>query len=363
MEHRPDFTPAFSCDHPAFWAGDLETINTALGRVAKGEVRCIATSPGGRPIHLVAYNDKEPFLSRANFNSAVGAGDPTAYADKGKRTRPVVLILGPVHGNETNGSTGCVNMMQVMETGADLRGQPWPELAELGWSCRTLIIPVANPDGLARFRPGCAVGCEEYEMVYWAQGTDREGRLWEWPGFKARHPMRPEHGEALGGNLNDAGVNPMHDEFFAPMGPEAPAILGLARDKAPEIIAGLHAHPTAPAILQPAHVPMYVKREAATLARRLKEAYRQAGLAYAEPFTPEPDGEQPPGQPFNLTSALFHTSGALSFTFECPCGMDAEGALPCTHEEMLDMQLILYQECFRFAHERLRAWPGAVAAK
>ena len=68
-------------------------------------------------MHAVAYGEREPFPTRANFNSAVGAHDLTAYADKSSRTRPVVIILGQVHGNETNASTGCVNLMHLLETG------------------------------------------------------------------------------------------------------------------------------------------------------------------------------------------------------------------------------------------------------
>ncbi|NSW54955.1 MAG: hypothetical protein HPY44_02990 [Armatimonadetes bacterium] len=360
LEHQPDFRPSFHCDHPPFWAGSPESVYRQVDAVRRGEVTEIATSPGGRPIHLVAYGEPEPFASRANFNSAVGARDMTAYADKSSRTRPVVFLLGPVHGEETNGSTGCVNMMSILETGADLRGKAWPELRELADTCRVLIVPLANPDGTARFTPGCFVGCSPYEVRYWAQGTWADTRLCEWPDCKAQHPMRGPNTGFLGAYFNDDGINPMHDEFFAPMGPEAPAILDIARREAPELICGLHGHPSAVAVLEPAYVPMYIKRECAEFARRLKETYSAAGIPFTEPFTPGCDGDQPPGPPFNLTSALFHVSGAMSFTLECPVGLAGENALLCTHEEILEMQLVLYSECFRFAHERLRAWPQAV---
>lgn len=356
---HPDYVQSVHCDHPPFWAGDLEAIYGEVQAAKRGEVTKIATSPGGRPVYAVAYGPKEPFPTRANFSSAVGAHDLTAYADKSGRTRPVVVILGQVHGNETNASTGCVNLMHLLETGKDLAGRELPDLLQAAEACRVLVIPVANPDGVARFARGCHVGNSRDEVEYWAQGTREDGSLWGWPGFKGNHPMQGDVGFP-GCNLNDAGVNPMHDEAFAPLSQEAPAILRLAREEAPELICGLHAHPTAPAILEPAYVPMYIKREAADLAERLKQAYIAAGIPHAEPFTPRVDGEDPPGPPFNLTSALFHTSGALSFTFECPCGMVAENALASSHEEMLDMQLVLYEECFRYARLRLEAWPGAV---
>jgi len=359
MEHRPDFEPCFTCKHPDFWAGDVETIYRRIEAVEKGEVTQIGISPGGRPFYVVAYGDREPFVSKANFNSAVGARDLTAYADKSDRLRPVVILLGPVHGEETNGSTGCVNMMQIMETGEDLRGQAWPELREIAETCRLLIIPTANPDGTARFAPGCFVGCEPYEVRYWAQGTYSDGTLCNWPQCKAKHPMRGSNVGFLGAYFNDDGINPMHDEFFAPMGPEAPAIMRVAREEAPELICGLHGHPSSVAVLEPAYVPMYMKRECSEFARRLKARYEQVGLPCAEPFAPQPDGDQPPGPPFNLTSALFQTSGAMSFTLECPVGFSGDNALACSHEDILDMQLHLYHECITFAHDRLKAWPEA----
>lgn len=356
---HPDYVRTVHCDHPPFWAGDLDTIYGEVEAAGVGDVTHIADSPGGRPVYAVAYGDREPFVSRANFSSAAGAHDLTAYAEKSSRTRPVAIILGQVHGNETNASTGCVNLMHLLETGEDLAGRKWPDLLEAAAACRVIVVPVGNPDGVERFSRGCHVGNSRAEVEYWAQGTRSDGSLWGWPGFKGNHPM---HGDVgfVGCNLNDAGVNPMHDEFFSPYSQEAPAILRLAREEAPELICGLHAHPTAVAVLQPAYVPIYIKREAADLAERLKQAYIEAGIPHSEPFVPAADGEQPPAPAFNLTSALFHTSGALSFTLECPCGMVADNALACSHEEMLDMQLVLYRECFRYARLRLEAWPGAV---
>jgi hypothetical protein len=356
-EIQPDFKPSFHCQHPAFWPGDLTTIYARVKAYQKGPVRQIATSPGGRPVFVAEYNEKQPFISKANFNSAVGARDLTAYADKTYRTRPVVMILGPVHGEETSASTGCVNLLQVLETGKDLRGKRWPELTELAQSCRLLVIPVGNPDGLARFGPGCVMNCDFYEFRYWAQGTYRDGRLCDWPECKAQHPMVGDNVGHLGAYFNDAGVNPMHDEFTAPMSTEAPAILRVAREEAPDLILGLHSHEAAPAILQPAYVPMHIKREAAEFARRVQVAFEGAGLPNSRPFAPKADGESGAIEPLNLTGALYHVSGALSMTFESPSGI--AGKLQVTHEDMLDIQLTLYQEALKFAHERLNAWPAA----
>ena len=89
----------------------------------RGQDDVLGTTPGGRPIHLITYGDREPVAHKANFNSAIGGQDPSAYMDKAARKKPVVLFIGPVHGQEVEGLTGLVNLIQIMETGKDLRGK------------------------------------------------------------------------------------------------------------------------------------------------------------------------------------------------------------------------------------------------
>ena len=69
--------------------------------------------------------------SQANYGSAVGAGNPAYYARKDATTKPVILLLGPVHGQEVEGIVGLVNLIHVAETGQDHRGRAWPRLAQL----------------------------------------------------------------------------------------------------------------------------------------------------------------------------------------------------------------------------------------
>src|SRR4051812_45434210 len=85
---------------PAFWKGRLEDVEEAVASVKRGKRKVIARSPGGRPVHLVAYGPWTDFQRQANYNSAVGAGDPGYYARKPEGTPPVVLLIGPTHGQE-----------------------------------------------------------------------------------------------------------------------------------------------------------------------------------------------------------------------------------------------------------------------
>jgi len=171
---------------PDFWIGDVNGLADRFKQLKTAEVRVLARSPGGRPIHLVAFGAAEPLPSRANFNSAVGAQEPSAYRDKAARQKPVLLFIGPVHGHEVEGLTGLVNLIQILESGSDLRGRDQSELQALGRKCRLLIIPEGNPDGTARFEPRSLQGLSEDDLRFWGQGTWRDGTFCGWPESKSR---------------------------------------------------------------------------------------------------------------------------------------------------------------------------------
>jgi hypothetical protein len=209
-----------------------------------------------------------------------------------------------------------------------------------------LIVPLANPDGRARCPHDSFVGVAAEEMTRVGQGTRKDGSPYGWPGVKSRHPMRGDVG-LLGAYFNDAGINIMHDEFFAPMAEETRALLRLAADEAPDLVLNLHSHGAAPAIVPTAYVPRTHKQAEARFAGRLMERYRKAGLPTSAPSPPREDGETSPPPAFNLTSALHHTCGGLSMLFECPHGL--KGGCQVTHEQILDLQLILFYELLAFA--------------
>ena len=325
---------------PAFWIGDVQGLAGRFEKLARGTVSVIAITPGGRPLHLVTYGPKELVGHKANFNSAIGAREPKAYMDKASRKRPVIFFVGPVHGHEVEALTGLVNFIAVMETGKDLRGKARPRLQQLGAQCRLLILPAGNPDGTARFEPRSLLGMESDDLRFWGQGTWSDDTLCGWPGVKRQHPFVGENTGFLGCYFNDAGINPMHDEFFAPMGPEAPAILKVARQEGPDLAVSFHSHESTPAVLRPADVPAEIQEDIRTLAEAYYALLAQRNLPHANPFTIRGEGGQNPSS-FNLTSALYHISGARPFTFECPHGI--RGNCQVTLEQILDIQLTLYE--------------------
>jgi hypothetical protein len=325
---------------PDFWIGDVKDLPQRFQRLKRGQMTVAAVTPGGKPMHLIAYGDRENVAHHANFNSAIGAQEPAAYMNKAARKKPVVLFIGPVHGHEVEGLTGLVNLIRAMETGKDLLGRSQEKLRRLGEQCRLLIVPAGNPDGTARFEPRLLHGMESIDLRFWGQGTWKDDTMCDWPACKRQHPMTGDNVGFLGCYFNNAGINPMHDEFFAPMGPEAPAFLKIAREEGPDLVVSLHSHESKPAVLRPAYLPAEVQEDIQSLARECYTLMDKRDLPHDEPFKVSLEGGKNP-ESFNLTSALYHVSGAGSFTFECPHGI--RGACQVTPEQILDIQLTLYE--------------------
>jgi hypothetical protein len=342
---------------PEFYKSRLADVDAAVKQVKKGTARVLATSAGKRDIHLVTYGAAADLNSRANYNSACGGVDPASYARKNGQQSPVVFLLGPVHGGELEGIVGLVNLLAVAETGKDLRGKEWKELAGNLARCRVLIVPSGNPDGRARCKYDSWVGetLATYEPI--EMGVQPDGKSYKWPGVKRVHPMRPGDYKSLGTYFNDDGVNLMHDEWFDPMASETRAFLKLARAEAPDFIVSLHSHASAPSVEPTAYVPFTVKQTIKEFADGLYKRYAAAGLP-ARKAGPEPkeDGKTFPPPSFNLCSALHHASGATSFVYECCLGLHTDPYPRAAHEQILDLQMLLYDELFRYAVEHHVKW-------
>jgi hypothetical protein len=339
---------------PSFWKSRLDDLDRAMKQVEKGDVRVLAKSAGKRDIYLASYGQKDS-LATANYNSACGGKDPASYRHKEGKEKPVVLLLGPVHGQEIEGVVGLINLLAVAETGQDLPARPWPDLAANLGRCRTLIVPVCNPDGRARCSVNSWVGADPHVHERVGMGTLPNGTNYVWPGVKRFHPMRGALVGELGSYFNDHGVNLMHDEWFDPMAEETRAFLSLAQEEAPDFIVSLHSHSVHPSVEPTAYVPLTVKETIRVFADRLYARYRAAGLPAREagPEAQE-DGATFPPPSFNLASAIHHVCGGVVFVHECPCGVKDGSSV--TPEQILSIEMLLYEELFRFAVERPVRW-------
>jgi hypothetical protein len=342
---------------PAFWKSRVQDVEAAVRQVKKGDVSVLARTPGGRDVHLVSYGDRDSRRGAANYNSAAGGRDLTAYARKDGTQKPVVFLLGPVHGQEFEGVVGLLNLIHVAETGSDLRGRPWSELADNLARCRVLIVPCGSPDGRARCSYDSWVGedLRIHERV--GMGTKPDGSNHSWPSSKRIHPMRGADVGSLGAYWNDDAVNLMHDEWFDPMAPETLAFFRLAREEAPDFIVSLHSHASNPSVEPTAYVPWTVKQTIKTFGDRMQQRYAEAGLPHrAGGPVPSEDGLKSPPPAFNLSSALHHACGAVSFVHESCAGVRTPPYPKVSHDQLLDIQMLLYDELFRFALETPVKW-------
>jgi hypothetical protein len=348
-------------DLPVFYKSTLSDLEAELKSIQRGKTRVIATSPGNLPVHAIYYGEKEDFGSLANYNSAVAARNAAYYAKKDNSTAPVVFFLGPVHGQEAEGMVGLLNLIHIAETGKDHRGKEWASLRRKLDMCRVVIVPCGNPDGRKRCPYDSFLGLPTEIMTKYGQGTRKDGSSWGWPGAKSEHPMEGNV-EILGAYFNDEGINMMHDDFFSPMAEETRAILEIARTEVPDMTVSLHSHENKPRILQSSYQPWFMKQRIDQLIRQLNLRYEKEGIPYyPTDWLGEPsveDKEFPPRTSFNLISALHHVSGTMAFTFECShgCLPDGKSEPMVSHADILDIQLILYEEMLDYLLENRLYW-------
>ena len=341
---------------PDFFKSRLSDVEAAVKEVQKGKVRQIAESVGGRPIYLVTYGEKDDLESTANYNSACGGRDPASYRRKDGNQKPVVFFLGPVHGQEFEGVASMVNLLRIAETGRDWRGREWPEITEHLSRCRVLIVPCGNPDGRALCSYDSWVGETLEATQRIGMGVQSCGDNFVYPFVKRLHPQQGPTVKVRGAYFNDGGVNMMHDYWFDPMAMETRAFFRIARNEAPDYIVSLHSRPSVPCLLQTSYVSRTVKETIANLSNRVVQRYVEAGLPHQEkPMDPQGDGLGIPPS-FNLSSALHHTCGAVSFIHECMRGVDDPLYPKITHEQILDIDLLMVDELLKYAVEHPVNW-------
>ena len=329
-----------------FWRTRIEDVDAALDAAKTGEVHTLGKSAGGRTIRYITYGDKPDFGRRANYSSACGGKDPSCYAERAGRA-PAIMLIGATHGQETEGVAGILNLISLLETGVDLRGQAVPSITDAynALRPRLVIVPLYNIDGRARCVPDSMIGEPNESLRYHGQGTWKDGSLCGWPDCKKVHPIKDAAG-FLGAYYNDDGVNLMHDNFFTPMAEETKALLALADAEAPECVIGLHGGSNSTnELLQPEYVPHYIKEGVFRLASDIAARQSARGLkTRVRDVSPEADFPPPS---FNLTTALHHVSGAVSSTYESNEGLAEKNAF--TAEEILLHHYCLFESLLNTA--------------
>lgn len=338
----------------SFWKSKLEDIEKIVQEVRVGKANVLGYSAGGRKIWMIEYGQKENFRRRANYSSACGANNTSYYADKNSSSKPVILLVGAVHGGEMEGIAGLLNLIHVIEKGTDLSGNKWSYISESISKFRLIIIPCMNPDGRSRLNFDSFIGMTHEQLKYYMQGTWKDGTLCDWPACKAVHPILNDVGY-LGAYFNDNGINLMHDNFFNPMAEETKLLLQLADHEAVDLSVLLHGGANCISHITPTtYIPFYIKKQMNELDSRINNRCEEFGLRFKMIEKTGQDGEDYPPPSFNLTSAIHHICGATSLLYESNMGLD-DSYLDYKNfsaEEILDSHMILFEEILRFADEK-----------
>jgi len=323
---------------PQFWKTRLKDVVEVLKTAKLGQVSTVGESWGHRPLLTISYGEKEPFSRTTNFSAAAYARNPAAYCKRQPQAKPVLFILGPVHGGEMEGVAGCLNLVKVLESGTDFRGKAWPGITANATKLRVVILPLANPDGRERLPFDSYVGATGDFMRNYSQGTHKDGSAWGWPTMVENMPMVGDVG-FLGGCFNDGGVNVYNDDFFRPQAPETRAVFDLAQAEAPDFILNVHSHEMPAELLTTYMVPPKLVEWTAELQRRYAERLKSRGI----PFTPP---RETMSGTLELVDALYHATGAVSMVFEGPEGIQGEADKPIDYDTILDSHLALYEFLF-----------------
>ncbi|MFC1614643.1 M14 family zinc carboxypeptidase [Gemmatimonadota bacterium] len=339
---------AFAESVPDFFKSRVEDVEAAVRAVKKGAVKLEAISAGGRPVYSVSYGEMDPYQRTASFSSAALSHHPEAFARRAPGAKPVLMVMAGIHGAEFETVAGALNLIRIMETGKDIRGHAWPELAEKASSYRLVIMPCCNPDGRARVPKNSFVGLPADTMSYYGQGTTSDGRMYNWPWVKEFHPMVDDIG-FLGGYFNDQGVNIQCDDMFSPMAEETRAILRLAKLEAPDFVVNVHSHEELGEFLLCDFVPPAMRLRSKQIADRYLDVMKQEGVPPCH-FTRSLKDSQG-FWAMGLTDAIYHASGAMCMTFEGPHGCSDSLAWKIDFEGILDTHLIMYRELLRIGLE------------
>ncbi|MBQ8525457.1 MAG: hypothetical protein IJ460_01890 [Clostridia bacterium] len=337
---------------PVYWKSGVDDAIEMLKNVKRGKVTAEIRSAGGRPVQLLVYGDKNELNRTANLSCALGAGDKSCYADKSKPDyKPTILIVGCVHGGEFEGTVALLNLISLLETGADLKGEANEFLSKSAERVNILIIPCLNPDGRSRIDFPSFVGKTFEDLRYYNQGTWKDGTLCGWPECKKIHPMKG-HCEFLGAYFNDDGVNIMHDDFFGRKANETQFLFDTVDMYSPDYTILLHGGTnTVNCILKPSYAPDAVKEDVTELENAMMAHCESKNLAYH--VTPMDRGENKPTPcSFNLTSALYHFSGEPCVTYESNQGLTNCSSPAMTHDEIYRAHMILFEEAIKHIEKK-----------
>ena len=297
-------------ERPDWWQVRTDEITAAVKAATKGQVRQIATTAGGFPVWAVAYGPPQATPGTATWGIGSNSRNVASYKT-GEDGPQVVVMLCGVHAAEAEAIAGAINMISLLETGKDLRGNERPKLLDLAANYRLVILPCVNMDGRA-VSPDHLRGATPEEFRRASQGIWTDGSEIGYPGCKEYAPLPLERVAHPGGYPNSEGYNIQHDCCPGDLRTdEARGLLKLVADEQADLILNMHSHSIGGQILGASLLayPLHVER-IHTYKQRIHDALDAKGLR------PGPVHAMHQRGGVNLNTACVIASGGLTVTFE-----------------------------------------------
>jgi hypothetical protein len=325
-------------DRSDFWMATPQSSQAFLESLPPGTISILGHSAPGRAIPALFFGEFEP------LEGTTSDGLSAALCSGIGSTAPEALMPTAFFGSELTGTVALLNLAQIILSGCDFRGKPWPRLAELARATRLTLVPWLNPDGVARWpdlNPGL-ISPELYAAL--THGIWPEGMRMTYPEHKAYWPLPAEKALHLGSYFNDAGYNLQYDIFTDEPQPETRAWMRCYRRERPDAVIVCHCN--AGTMLGPteAYLPEGIMHTVSRVAGAVAGRLRQEGFAMPRLSWADMPGMGLPTM--NQINAIYHVSGATPIMVEFPWG---GSAYPC--DSLLDLSLITYEEILAHAHD------------
>lgn len=339
---------------PSYWKTRLDEVEETLALVKKGKVTKPCVSAGNRPIYMVEYGTSNLPPRTANCSSALGAnGRIDCYANKtGADYVPTVFLCGCIHGGEFEGTCAMLNLIKLIETGTDYKGERNDALVELCEKVHLILVPMVNPDGRSHIPFDSFVGRTFYDLRYYNQGIWKDGSLCGWPECKMIHPIK-DHVAYLGGYFNDDGVNMMHEDFCGgKLSTGTQLVLDICREHAPDFSILLHGGSnTVACILYPTYASLKTNKEVYKVICACADKAQAENIPFVKNGIPNAESRDVPPS-FNLPSAMHHCCSEPAVTFESNQGLIDHCDPIFTYDQIYRSHMILFEETIRTQLER-----------
>ncbi len=301
---------------PPFWPVDEPAIARQFATQKTGELVRYGTSVGGRDLCLLRH--------------------PNPGA-------PALWVVGCVHGHEAGTTAACFNLLNILAEGVDLKGKPWPGIAELAAQLDITVVPVANPDARARCAD-CFVGWPAEAIAPMGQSIDSNGQTIP---VEAGYPpggLDLDDVLFLGGLYNDEGLSfTRQPDMETIQVTEVRQLLAAMAAAPPQCCVDLHACGVN-VLMMVRNLPESYREKV----RRIRDATSAAIKALDHQFTDRIAGDREPADTgfISYLRVVHERFGALAFVYEGRQGYI--NRLPhCDEADIIDDYLTLLRETMR----------------